>query len=154
VLAIREQRREKGVPFWPAMAVNYTSKTQFLFRINKGVLNVTENKGLNEYMPEDRRRVPFRNMIYIGDGLTDVPCMKLTKVYGGHSIAVYQDDMREANDMILHGRVDYVVKADYSRGSEMEQVVFEVIDQISATAKAVKRHMAHSDLAERARSEK
>jgi hypothetical protein len=88
-------------------------------------------------------------MIYIGDGLTDVPCMKLTKLNGGHSIAVYQEDKGEANDMILHGRVDYAVKADYSRGSEMELAVFEVIDQVAATAKAIKRHMDHSDLAKK-----
>ena len=136
-----------GVPIWPAMSVNYTSKTQFLFRINKGILDVTENRGLNEFMPEDRRRVPFRNMIYIGDGLTDVPCMKLTKVNGGHSIAVYQNDRREADNMILHGRVDFAAPADYSQGSEMEKTVFEVIDQVGATAKTVERHMAHYDAA-------
>ena len=138
---------EHGVPFWPAMAVNYTSKTQFLFRINKGVPDVTENRELNEYMPEDERRVPFRNMIYIGDGLTDVPCMKLTKVNGGHSIAIYQDSRTEADEMLLHGRVDYAVPADYSKGSEMEHTVFDIIDQVSATAKAVERHMAHYDAA-------
>lgn len=137
----------RGVPYWPAMAVNYTSKTQFLFRINKGVLDVRENKGLNEYMPEDDRRVPFRNMIYIGDGLTDVPCMKLTKVNGGHSIAVYSGDRREADGMLLHGRVDYAVKADYSEGGELERAVFGVIDQVAATAKAVKLHMEHSEQA-------
>jgi 2-hydroxy-3-keto-5-methylthiopentenyl-1-phosphate phosphatase len=134
-----------GVPFWPAMAVNYTSKTQFLFRINKGVLDVTENKGLNEFMPENRRRVPFRNMIYIGDGLTDVPCMKLTKTNGGHSIAVYQENKREADDMILNSRVDFVVKADYSKGSEMECTVFEVIDKVAAAAKVARHHMNHYD---------
>ena len=140
---------EKGVPYWPAMAVNYTSKTQFLYRINKGVMDVSENKGLNEYMPEDRRRVPFRNMIYIGDGLTDVPCMKLTKANGGHSIAVYQENKKEANDMLLHGRVDYAVNSDYSKGSEMELAVFEIIDQVAATARAVKRQMEHYDLAKK-----
>lgn len=138
---------EEGVPVWPAMAVNYTSKTQFLFRINKGVPDVTDNRGLNEYMPEDRRRVPFRNMIYIGDGLTDVPCMKLTKVNGGHSIAVYQEDRSEVNLMILHGRVDFIIPADYSRGSEMEQAVFDIIDQASAADKTVARHMRYSDQA-------
>ena len=139
---------EHGVPFWPAMAVNYTSKTQFLFRINKGVPDVTENRGLNEFMQEDLRRVPFRNMIYIGDGLTDVPCMKLTKVNGGHSIAVFQDSRAEADDMIRHGRVDYVVPADYSKGSEMENTVFDIIDQVATTARATERHMLHRRLAE------
>ena len=138
---------EKGVPFWPAVAVNYTSKTQFLYRINKGILDTSENKGVNEYMPEDMRRVPFRNMIYFGDGITDVPSMKLTKVNGGHSIAVYRDDRAEADRMLLDRRVDYVIKADYSKGGEMEKTVFEVIDQIAATAKALDRHFAHADRA-------
>ncbi|MDD3924362.1 MAG: HAD family hydrolase, partial [Erysipelotrichaceae bacterium] len=75
-------------PIWPAMAVNYTSKTQFLFRINKGVLEVTENDELNASMAEENKRISFKNMIYIGDGFTDVPCMKLVKSNGGHSIAV------------------------------------------------------------------
>jgi len=126
---------ENGLAIWPAMAVNYTSKTQFLFRINKGVLDVTEYNGLNEFTPEDSRRVPFRNMIYIGDGLTDVPCMKLVKVNGGHSIAVYHDRKKNANRMILQGRVDFVVPADYSQGSRMERTVFAVLDQIQAAGR-------------------
>ncbi len=139
---------EKGEPFWPAIAVNYTSKTQFLYRINKGILDFNENRGVNEYMPEDKRRVPFRNMIYFGDGITDVPSMKLTKVNGGHSIAVYQDDRTDADRMLLDGRVDYVVKANYSKGSEMEKTVFEIIDQIAATSKALDRHFDHYERAE------
>ena len=114
---------EHGVACWPAMAVNYTSKTQFLFRVNKGVLDVTEHRALNEFMPEEKRRVPFSNMIYIGDGLTDVPSMKLTKLNGGHSIAVWQENEWVSNEMLLEGRVDFVVKADYSQGSEMEKTV-------------------------------
>ena len=139
---------EKGVPFWPALAVNYTSKTQFLYRINKGILDTTENRGVNEYMPEDRRRVPFRNMIYFGDGMTDIPSMKLTKVNGGHSVAVYSGDPTEANRMLLDGRADYVIKADYRKGSEMEKTVFEVIDQIAATSRALERHFRHIESAE------
>ena len=142
---------EKNVPVWPAMAVNYTSKTQFLFRINKGVLDVTEHKGLNEFMPEDKRRIPFRNMIYIGDGLTDVPCMKLVKVNGGHSIAVRQsedDDM--VSRMLLQGRVDFVLPADYSKASALEQTVFAVIDQIAAADKTIRIHMKHTEEAEAA----
>ena len=73
--------------------------------------------------------------------------MKLTKVNGGHSIAVYQTDRGEADDMIRHGRVDYVVPADYSKGSELEQAVFEVVDQVAAMAKTARRHMAHYDAA-------
>lgn len=132
---------EDGVPCWPAMAVNYTSKTQFLFRINKGVLDVTENDGLNEFMPEYMRRVPFRNMVYIGDGLTDVPCMKLVRTNGGHSIAVYQDSKEKVNNLLLEGRVDYVLKADYSKGSELEKTVYAIIEQAAAVNRTTEMHV-------------
>lgn len=83
-----------GVACWPKNSVNYTTKTQFLFRINKGVLDLSNDSDLNKYTPEDDRPIPFRNMIYIGDGLTDVPCMKLVKANGGYSIAVYKEGER------------------------------------------------------------
>ena len=144
---------EHGVACWPAMAVNYTSKTQFLFRVNKGVLDVTEHRALNEFMPEEKRRVPFSNMIYVGDGLTDVPSMKLTKLNGGHSIAVWQENEGVSNEMLLEGRVDFVVKADYSKGSEMEKTVFAVIDQIAASAKTAQMHVDACDRAKRTQEE-
>ena len=123
---------EDGVPVWPAMAVNYTSKTQFLFRINKGVLDVTEHKELNTYTAEEERRVPFSNMIYIGDGFTDVPCMKLVKVNGGHSVAVYSSDDDTAHDIMKQGRVDYMAKTDYREGEKLESTVFAILDLIKA----------------------
>ena len=123
---------ERGVPFWPAMAVNYTSKTQFLYRINKGVFDVTEHKALNDYTPPGRHRVPFSNMIYLGDGLTDVPCMKLVRQNGGHSIAVYQGDSQTAEGLIEHGRVNFIAPADYTGGSKLERTVFAVLDRIKA----------------------
>ena len=123
---------DDGVPVWPAMAVNYTSKTQFLFRINKGVLDVTEHKELNTYTAEEERRVPFSNMIYIGDGFTDVPCMKLVKVNGGHSIAVYSSDDDTAHDIMKQGRVDYMAKTDYREGEKLEGTVFAILDLIKA----------------------
>ncbi|MDR1131292.1 MAG: haloacid dehalogenase-like hydrolase [Oscillospiraceae bacterium] len=138
---------ERGVPFWPSMAVNFTSKTQFLFRINKGVLNVTDNDPLNEFMPEDRRRVPFRNMIYIGDGLTDVPCMKLVRSNGGHAIAVYQDSREMVNALLLQGRVDYVLKADYSKGGALEKTVFAVMDQAAAMNRTIGLHVGSVETA-------
>lgn len=141
---------DKNVPVWPAMAVNYTSKTQFLFRINKGVLDVTEHNGLNEFTPENKRRVPFRNMIYIGDGLTDVPCMKLVKVNGGHSIAVFQDENKTAYDMMKQGRVDYIAPADYSRSSKMEQLVFSILENIKTSNKLTKLHLEDEETAIRA----
>ena len=121
-----------NVPVWPAMAVNYTSKTQFLFRINKGVLDVTEHKELNTYTAEEERRVPFSNMIYIGDGFTDVPCMKLVKVNGGHSIAVYSSGDDTAHEIMEQGRVDYMAKTDYRKGEKLESTVFAILDLIKA----------------------
>lgn len=141
---------DRGVPFWPATAVNYTSKTQFLFRINKGLL-ADGDGDVNEFMPENERRVPFRNMIYIGDGMTDVPCMKLTKVNGGHSIAVYNTKKDDAEEMLRCGRVDYAVKADYSEKSEMEKAAFEIIDLVAAQSKALRRHFDHIKSAQRAK---
>ena len=124
---------DNGLAKWPAMAVNYTSKTQFLYRINKGVLDVTEQKELNQFVPDDERRIPFRNMIYFGDGDTDVPCMKLTKVNGGHSIVVYQDDKAEAERLIGENRANFAFKADYRKGSGLEKTVKAIIEQIAAT---------------------
>lgn len=140
---------DHGVPCWPAMAVNYTSKTQFIYRINKGVLEVTDNNGLNESMPEDKRRVPFRNMLYIGDGITDVPCMKIVRMNGGHSVAVYQKDRRAVNELILDKRVDFAVKADYSQGSELERAVQAIISQAAATNATMKLHLDSLDRAEK-----
>ena len=121
-----------GAPVWPAMAVNYTSKTQFLYRINKGVLGVTQNEELNRHTPHNTRRVPFTNMMYLGDGLTDVPCMKLTKSKGGHSIAVYQGKRdRLVNDMLVQGRVDFAAPADYRESGLLETIVFSLLDQLA-----------------------
>lgn len=121
---------------WPKVAVNYTAKTQFLFRINKGVLEIDSNSSnrLNQFTPENDRRVPFRNMIYIGDGLTDVPCMKLVKSYGGQSIAVYdpQKGNTAAKTLLEADRVNHIVSADYSEGSELESIVKSIIKKIQA----------------------
>lgn len=130
-----------GEPVWPAMAVNYTSKTQFLFRINKGLFDVTDSRAINEFMPEEKRRVPFRNMIYIGDGYTDVPCMKLVRVNGGHSIAVYQGDRSHVDRLVLQGRADFGLRADYSQGGEMEKTVFTILEKAAAVNRATDLHL-------------
>lgn len=125
-----------GIAYWPAVAVNYTNKTQFIFKINKGVESVFDAKLVNRYIPEEERPVPFRHMIYVGDGTTDIPCMKLVKSYGGHSIAVYNpDDQRggtrkEMGQLIRDDRVNHVCPADYSEGSEMDVLVKTIIDKI------------------------
>lgn len=142
---------EFNEPEWPAMAVNFTSKTQFLFRINKGTLDVTENRAINEFMPEEKRRVPFRNMVYIGDGFTDVPCMKLVREKGGCSIAVYQKDRSAADDLVLDGRADLGVTADYSQGSDMERAVFAIMDRAAAVNKTIGLHLDSLEAAQASR---
>lgn len=140
---------EQGRAVWPAAAVNYTSKTQFLFRINKGILDVTEDQALNEYTPDERRRIPFSHMIYIGDGLTDVPCMKLVKRSGGISIGVYQESAAIVDDMLFNGRVDFVLSADYRSGSPLEQTVRAALMGIAAQSQLNDKHIAHLDQARR-----
>ncbi len=123
---------ENDVACWPKNAVNYTTKTQFLFRINKGVLDISNDRDLNTYTPEDDRRVPFRNMIYIGDGLTDVPCMKLVKVNGGYSIAVYSDGRRElVESLISDDRVNFIEPADYTEGSDLDRTVCAILRKMA-----------------------
>lgn len=121
---------------WPKFAVNYTAKTQFLFRINKGVLTIDSKSAdkLNRFTPENERRIPFRNMIYIGDGLTDVPCMKLVKSYGGQSIAVFdQEKGKDAAEALkVANRVNFVAAADYGTGSDIEIIVQAIIKKIQA----------------------
>ena len=130
-----------GQPVWPSTAVNYTNKTQYLFRINKGILDVTNDRDLNAFTPEYLRRIPFTNMIYIGDGLTDVPCMKMTKQKGGYSIVVHAPGKTDtADDMLLQGRVDFSLEADYTPGSEMEQTVTMLMRRILATHELSQKH--------------
>lgn len=125
-----------GVAVWPALAVNYTTKTQFLFRINKGVFNVYDDHKVNEYLPQDERPVPFENMIFVGDGETDIPCFRLVKEQGGHSIAVYPPKKKGAktktDKLISEGRVNFACIADYSSGTDIENAVKAVIDKVSA----------------------
>ncbi|MGE4502010.1 MAG: hypothetical protein AB7D03_03970 [Thiomicrospira sp.] len=90
------------VAFWPALAVNYTTKTQYLFRINKGSLEVHDNSTINKFVPHDQRPIPFLNMLFIGDGETDIPSMRLVKQQGGHSIAVYAEHDQTAQSKVAH----------------------------------------------------
>ena len=128
-----------GIAYWPAVAVNYTNKTQFIFKINKGVESVYDTKKVNEYMEEKSRPVPFSHMIYVGDGTTDIPCMRLVKNFGGHSIAVYDPadhgKRKEMNTLIRDNRVNHVCPADYSENSEIDVVVKAIIDKCDADDK-------------------
>jgi hypothetical protein len=80
---------KSGEAMWPGVAINYTTKTQFLFRINNGIENTWDNERINQWMPEDERPVPFKRMVFIGDGDTDIPSMKMVAHQGGLSIAVF-----------------------------------------------------------------
>lgn len=144
---------EKGAAKWPAQVVNYTNKTQFLFRIEKGTLDVNDTMVNDAFAPEDIR-VPFRNMVYIGDSDTDIPCMKLVNSYGGHSIGVYngeKQDKTKVNKMMRDGRIKYYVAADYSADSELDGLVKAIIDRTAANEAleskyyACKKETAESD---------
>lgn len=122
----------EGRPVWPKLAVNFTNKTQFVYRINKGVLDVADDKTLNDSMPDDSKRVPFTNMIYVGDGLSDVPCMKMMRSYGGQAIAVYQSSNRAGvEDLLAKGRVDFIFPADYREGTGLDVTVQNIIRKMA-----------------------
>ena len=125
-----------GIAYWPGVAVNYTNKTQFIFKINKGVESVSDCKLVNQYIEERERPVPFSRMIYVGDGTTDIPCMRLVKNFGGHSIAVYNPasakvGRKDLASLIRDNRVNHVCAADYTEGSEIDRLVKLIIDKIA-----------------------
>lgn len=126
----------KGNAVWPGVAVDYTAKTQFIFKINKGILSIRDNKLVNESQLEENKRIPFPHMIYFGDGETDVPCMKIVKMFGGHSIAVYNPDTpgkyETARKLLKQKRVNFITPACYTRDSRTFKVVCSIIDKIKA----------------------
>ncbi len=134
-----------GAPDWPLMTVNYTGKTQYLFRINKGVLDVSDDQSLNAYTPAEARRIPFSNMAFFGDGMTDVPVMKLVKEYGGVSVAIYtKESYKKVKKLLAQNRVNYLMEADYSEGSALEQLAKDFIKKmaIDSHLRALEREQA------------
>ncbi len=127
---------ESGVAVWPAVAVDYTGKTQFLFKIAKGIMDISDNTKVNESQKEDDKPIPFSHMIYLGDGTTDVPCMKIVKMFGGNSIAVYsrenQRQQETARKLLKQDRVNFICEADYRVGGQIYEVVTTIIDKIKA----------------------
>lgn len=123
-----------GDACWPAVVVDYTKKTQFLFKINKGIREVSDRVRINEFVPSDERPVPFERMIYFGDGETDVPCMRTIKANGGHSFAVYGNDKKRklAQQLLSEGRVNFACAADYTEQGEMMVIVKRILDKIKA----------------------
>ena len=128
---------KSGNAKWPAVAINYTTKTQYIFRINKGVLNCYDNSAVNEFVELSQRPVPFERMIYLGDGDTDIPCMRLVKDQGGCSIAVFDEkkwqqpkNQAKIEKLIAEDRVSYVVPGNYEEGTQLDVTVKGVLSKI------------------------
>jgi 2-hydroxy-3-keto-5-methylthiopentenyl-1-phosphate phosphatase len=126
---------ENGDAYWPAVAINYTNKTQFIYKINKGVDSVSDSHLVNAFVPDSERPVPFEHMIYVGDGTTDIPCMRLVSDRRGHSIGVYNPESEQGYQktklLLEQNRVSMISPADYSEGSRMEQLVKTILDKIA-----------------------
>lgn len=128
----------RGEAIWPGVAINYTNKTQFLFRINKGIDNTWDNSTINQYMPEPERPVPFSRMVFLGDGDTDIPSMKMVRHQGGHSVAVFDPEkwstertQQHVYRLIAEDRAHFTVPADYSEGSQLDVTVKGVLGRIA-----------------------
>ena len=123
---------DTGVAVWPSVAINFTTKTQYLFRINKNVHDIFDRSLVNKYVPQKDRAIPFKQMVYLGDGETDIPCFRLLKDMGGLSIAVYDEGKkREAEKFIEDGRVNYIALADYTDGSDIDVAIKSYINWIA-----------------------
>ena len=136
IYACRYMYDENGEALWPALAINYTQKTQYIYRISKGILDVTDDYNLNREQNEKLRRIAYRNMIYIGDGMTDIPCMKMIKEKGGKSIALYPAHNRASvAPLVEDERINYVCLADYSPDSPLERIVKLMIEHMAVVDK-------------------
>lgn len=123
---------------WPALAINYTAKTQYLFRINKGIENCWDNNAINKFIPKDKRPMPFERIIYLGDGDTDIPAMKMVRNQGGHSIAVFDTKkwgdpitQNKIEKLISESRADYAVPADYSQNGQLDVTIRGILKKFS-----------------------
>lgn len=131
-----------GIADFPAFVVNYTMKTQFLYRISKGAFDLNDDVSLNNIIKESDRRVKMNHMLYFGDGLTDIPCMRLVKQNGGKSIAVYQGDKSNtAKQLLKDERCNFISKADYTENSELESIVFDILRKIALDNKLDELHI-------------
>lgn len=125
---------ETGEPVWPKLAINYTQKTQYIYRISKGISDIHDDKTINE--KDKEHRIPYENMIYLGDGMTDVPCMQLVKNNGGRSIAIYgRSDKANMRKLLADKRINYAAIADYREGKTVDRVVKAIIDNVATNSK-------------------
>ena len=127
---------EKGEAEWPGIAVDYTAKTQFLFKISKGIFSSRDTKMVNSSIADDQKRIPFSHMIYFGDGDTDIPCMKIVNMFGGHAIAVFDPNNARkhasSQKLLRQGRVKFITLAVYTKDSRTYRIVCTIIDRIKA----------------------
>ena len=125
---------ETGDAVWPAVAIDFTNKTQFLFKITKGIMDIADNRKVNRQVPDEDKPVPFSNMIYVGDGETDIPCMKIVKMFGGNAIAVYNNQSKRdiAQQLLDQDRVNFMAPTDYTEGGYMFSLVKAIIDKVKA----------------------
>jgi phosphoserine phosphatase len=138
VFGCRYAYDDAGQAVWPAVTINYTTKTQYLFRINKGVFDIWNDEGVNRWQPMGERPIPFSRMIYLGDGDTDIPSMKMVRHQGGHSVAVFDPDswsdqatQRKIYNLIAEDRAHFVVPADYSVGSQLDVTIKGILGRIA-----------------------
>ena len=123
-----------GTAIWPAQAVNYTNKTQFIFRIAKGFFEEYDER-VNDIMPNEDLHIPYGNIVYIGDSATDIPCMRLVKSRSGYSIGVFdpaKDDRSRVYQLYNDGRINFFAPADYSEGSDISKFMTQIMDDIAA----------------------
>ncbi len=127
---------ETGCAVWPAVAIDFTGKTQFLFKITKGIMDIADNRRVNESVPDKEKPVPFSNMIYFGDGTTDIPCMKIVNMFGGNAIAVYDESddrgVALARQLLEENRVNLAAPADYRESGRMYALLRAIIDKVCA----------------------
>lgn len=126
---------ENDVPFWPSQAVNYTTKTQYIYRVRKNALDDLYNgSSVNEYIKNKEELVPYENMVYFGDGETDIPCMRTVSKKGGNSICVYDSDNQssyeECRKLYLEHRSDFLAPADYTEGSKLDVICKGILEKI------------------------
>ena len=139
-----------GLAMWPAQVINYTNKTQFLFRVSKGVLDINDD-AVNDYFPPDQIRVPTKNMVYIGDSFTDIPCMKVVNSFGGHSIGVYDPDTgntAQVRKLLKENRIRYYAPANYTEGSQLDELIKMILDKTIAVAKLDEAYFTQLDEAQ------
>ncbi len=125
-----------GTPVWPARVINYSTKIQYISKINKG-LDKLDDVGVNEFMPKKDRRIPYSRIVYFGDGMTDIPSMKFIKERGGNAVAVYEpdsDNRSVAIKLLKDDRVNFALPADYSDGSQIDNVIKTILEKISKEA--------------------